>query len=599
MGGKWFFFLALLGFIILIYKNFKNIAKNIVYFLLSAVLLYFLVTPKGTSLNIYFYLILFALPFLLGAYLAMKSEEESSIKISVLYFVWVAASIYTALKGVRFTLLLVPPIAIGIGITFGLIHDASSRLLANATKIRRTWISIAIFALLAYYLVNPVQGGIGTAKGYLPNVNDQWWGALTQIKDNSQSDAIINSWWDFGHWFKFIADRRVTLDGSSQNSPQLHWLGKTLLTADDNQARGMLRMLDCSGNQAFNAINAKINDIPKSVRLENEIMLLKSRQDANKILLERGFSDSEAEKVLDYTHCDAPEDFFITSEDMVGKGGVWAHFGSWNFDRAWMHQIYDLADSESQAVEKFQNEFGMTKEDALNYAGQIRSLNTDADVNAWIAPWPSYLQGEAACANDSEIVTCVVQQLSIKINLTTMDAMIPTPQGPKRLDAFAYTTPTSIVVKKYDKDTIGLGVVLMMNNDGSYTSISMAPQLVNSTFTKLFYLDGHGTNYFDLIHTSKGMNNFRIKVWKVNWDGTDGPLIVERFNASNKWFGVSGEKLAMMKAEPVAEISGNGSETNTTAAIQNENVGSTILNAGESKVIMATDSSQLADFANS
>jgi len=47
-------------------------------------------------------------------------------------------------------------------------------------------------------------------------MNDGWYESLTKIKQNASEDAIINSWWDFGHWFKAVGDRAVTFDGTPQ-----------------------------------------------------------------------------------------------------------------------------------------------------------------------------------------------------------------------------------------------------------------------------------------------------------------------------------------------------------------------------------------------
>ncbi|MEK6876832.1 MAG: STT3 domain-containing protein, partial [Nanoarchaeota archaeon] len=392
--GKRFFFFALLGFIIMIYKTLKNMIKNWIIMLLSMGVLYYLVTSKGIGLEPLAYIMIFSIPFVLGMYFSLKSEESIDIRFSVLFFLWSAASIYAATKGIRFILLIIPPVAIGIGITFGFLHKTMTNLLANSTKINKALISIILFLALSYYLVEPVEAGISTSKNYLPNVNDRWWNALTKIRENSKPDAIINSWWDFGHWFKYIADRRVTLDGASQNHPQLHWLGKLLLTPDEKEAVGILRMLDCGGNKAFNPISNIDNDTPKSIKILNKVILVENRAQAKDILAKEGLSEEQSEKVLEYTYCEPPENFLITSEDMIGKSGVWAHFGSWDFDRSWMYRTFKSND-EAKAIKMFMEEFNYSRETAASYYSEIKELKSDSEVNAWIAPWPSYISQES------------------------------------------------------------------------------------------------------------------------------------------------------------------------------------------------------------
>src|SRR3989338_2423372 len=396
MWGNLFFFLALLGIIILIYKNFRNMSKRFIISLLSIVILYYLVTQKGTGLELVYYLALLGIAFCLALYSAFKSEEEIDIKLAVLFFLWIAASIYAATKGARFVLLLVPPVVIGICITFGFLHGTLSSIIAKLTKINTAVVAVMLFLAFSYYIIEPVKEGIDTAKNYLQNVNDQWWDALTKIKENSKPDAIINSWWDFGHWFKYMADRRVTLDGSSQNHPQLHWLGKLLLTPDEKEAVGILRMLDCGGNQAFDAIRKIKKDKLRSMKILSKLVLVRNRDEAKDMLISEGFSREESEKVINYTHCEPPENFLIASEDMVGKSGVWAHFGSWNFDRAWMQQAFRNNNNKAEVLQMFMDEFNYSIETAASYYSEIEGLKSESDVNEWMAPWPGYM-GEESC----------------------------------------------------------------------------------------------------------------------------------------------------------------------------------------------------------
>ena len=78
-------------------------------------------------------------------------------------------------------------------------------------------------------------------------------------------------------------------------------------------------------------------------------------------------------------------------------------------------------------------------------------------------------------------------------------------------------------------------MLLLITEDGYY-SLIMAPELVNSMFTRLFYLNGHGIKYFDRFDDSQGFSNFQIRVWKVDWGGNEQPIIVPRYNVTNPYF---------------------------------------------------------------
>ena len=54
-----------------------------------------------------------------------------------------------------------------------------------------------------------------------------------------------------------MADRRVTIDGATQNEPRAYWVANLLLESSEAKAIGILRMLNLSGNQAVESLMEK------------------------------------------------------------------------------------------------------------------------------------------------------------------------------------------------------------------------------------------------------------------------------------------------------------------------------------------------------
>ncbi len=44
-------------------------------------------------------------------------------------------------------------------------------------------------------------------------IDDAWYNVLTLIKERTPQEAILNSWWDFGDWFKVIGNRSPRIGG--------------------------------------------------------------------------------------------------------------------------------------------------------------------------------------------------------------------------------------------------------------------------------------------------------------------------------------------------------------------------------------------------
>src|SRR3989344_7845481 len=82
---------------------------------------------------------------------------------------------------------------------------------------------------------------------------------------------------------------------------------------------------------------------------------------------------------------------------MVGKAGVWGHFGNWDFGKAAMYYNTNKL-PRNEAVEYLTANFNLTEEEADKIHNEIQ--NTGGDQ--WIASWPSYLSRPSACQDLEE-----------------------------------------------------------------------------------------------------------------------------------------------------------------------------------------------------
>lgn len=513
------FFMAILGMIFLIFPNIKIINKNILVFALLLIFnLAAYIVLKSTSNGKLVFLLL--IPLIVGIYVHMRIKEEEFNPESVfLLIIMICLITYFTMTGVRFLFLMVIPVCIFASVFLTKASTMIVNISRKTLSLPKQYTNIIVFFILVIFLIAPVKAGFKTAQEYVPQVTDEWVATLEKINKESKPDAIINSWWDFGHWFKYLADRRVTLDGSSQNSPQLHWLGKLLLTSDEKTCIGILRMLDCGGNSAVEEINKKMNDTPHSVDIVNKIIIL-NKTNATGVLMSHGFSEQEAAKVLQYTHCDPPENFLITSEDMIGKSGVWAHFGSWNFKRSYLNGAIKTMPKE-EIIKKFAEDYNIPQDQTVKMMNELNSMTSQDDINAWIAPWPGYYTtGLGRCTNKGNISVCRFSNRDASIDVEVdfeKKEMNIMQEGqvyhPKRA-AFVYDN--TFYSMTYMKDTIELGVVVEKRGD-AVAVLFTSPELAGSMFTRLFFFEGAGLENFDKFYDTTTPYGDRIITWKVKW----------------------------------------------------------------------------------
>ncbi len=459
----------------------------------------------------------FALALLGIVFVLLKKNEQGKRDITIPFFLalWFAASAFATTKGVRFILQLTPVFAISLGACLGIAWHYASQWLSRELRLPKVMTQVVLFFLLGLILIQPLQSGYGQAYNSIPSMNDAWFNALLKLKHETAKDSIITSWWDFGHWFKAVANRPVTFDGGTQTWWGAYWVGKSLLTSNEKSAIGIIHLLNCGQNNAFKELDKILQDPAREIDLLNEIILV-DRKEAVKVLNQEGLNVEQIASVLRYTHCENPPmGYFITSEDMVGKAGVWGHFGSWNFWKGVGYQkVRKMERKEGLAY--LQKTFRSSEEDAERMYQEIQTTPADR----WIAPWPGYLSGRESCAAAGSILRCSAsfqgQRATILIDLEQGTASFENSPGAVP-NSLVYPTKDDVVVREQEGQKVGFSAVVIPNGD-SFNVMLTDPSQAGSMFTRLFFLEGHGTKCFKKFDDSKEFASGRIITWEVDYN---------------------------------------------------------------------------------
>ncbi len=438
---------------------------------------------------------------------------KRDVKYAIFLTIWFIGTAYGFTKGMRFAILMVPAFAVAFGVGLGIIYQYASKWISKELKIDSRITKTVIIILLALLLLNPLKAAHNVAKSEVPSMNDAWYESLTAIKDNS-TDGITTSWWDFGHWFVAISERRVTFDGADQGE-RIHWVGKSLLTDNEEQAVGILRMLNCGQEKPPHVLEEKLNgDTVKAIDILNKI-ILQDKEQARETLQEQGLNNQDIEDVLKVTHCeDLIDQYYIASEDMIGKAGVWGHFGSWDFKRAKIWQTVRKLDYE-EGVETLVNDFGLDQLQADKFYYDIQ----DKKADQWVSGWPGYLSGRNYCQVQANTAQCLGGgNIPMKIDLTNHDIEI-IGQNNERLypTSLVYVEKDQVKETKFENSKLGFSIIFVPDGERYYVILS-APELANSMFTKLFFYQGHGLKHFRPLTSKAQVTGGMIYTYKVNWE---------------------------------------------------------------------------------
>ncbi len=567
VGGKIVFLIAMMGLVMLSIdfksKTSKHIIARRILLLFSVIWFSFIIWGNFLESFIantpYIFLILLMLPVGVGLLLSLlNSNNSNKIFLTMLLSIWVAGTIFMSLNGVRFILLLAPTFAISFAMGLYYIATYINKFIAGETSIKGNLGKIIpgyviILVIFLVIFVPIFQNANAISKGTTPNFDDAWYGAMYKVRDNSSEDAIITSWWDFGHFFVAIGERGVTFDGASQTTPRSHWVGKLLLESDEQKSHDILRMLVCGGNEAHNImLNITNGDNSDAVKINKIIYSTLGENISNtRVIIENNeyydFTQSQIDEIMNLLACDVPsQNFLITSGDMVGKAGVWAHWGSWDFTKKYVHDNYklksaqeiaNLIDEDLTLIDKHINELK-----DIDIRATTENIKREDLTNQWFAPYPSYipLSGRYTypCSFDNGSLVC---QNGIEIDSITGNITSQFNEQVKFKNLIFPQADGNLRIVEQDSDG-DIDIVLVPSYNGFEALLAQNP-LGSSLFTKLYYLDGYGTNLFEKFDDKQSATGVRIKTWETLWNKTETEENLNEIDLDNIEFEVNTENL--------------------------------------------------------
>ncbi len=211
---------------------------------------------------------------LLGIYLSNRRSKKADIVLLLSY--WAFVMFFASLKGLRFTQFLFVPLGIflGVGLTqIWQLFPSGLRYLKNRKQ--KIAVTIVAISLVCALLSIPIQRGISQASVQFPIVNDGWYNLMLKIKQETPKNSVINSWWDYGNWFKEIAQRATIVDPQIQDVPVTHWMARVFLTDNEEEAVRILRMINNSSDKLFDEIRSFLGDDFTTIAFLNRILKLK------------------------------------------------------------------------------------------------------------------------------------------------------------------------------------------------------------------------------------------------------------------------------------------------------------------------------------
>jgi len=324
-----------------------------------------------------------------------------------------------------------------------------------------------------------------------PIFNSTWDEALAKIKTDTPEDSIVNTWWAPGHFIKGMAHRSVPFDGASLDQSAIgYWMANMYLSQDEAQARGILRMINASGNKPAEFLvkcGLKLSDATTLL-----LAIASEDRDQAAQTLKGIITDDQIHTLLSMTHDKHPHSYVLVYTELVDDNLMLAFTGRWNIKK--MEDI-------NASPEMLQN---VPKRNSPEFIDFLWST---------MGGIPKYSSALGLLGQDG---SQLVFPEHLVIDLTTMDAKIQSAQyGQGNPFSVFYLKDGEVVEHENPDGNLNYSVVLY-KEDGQYVARLMDHALANSMIMKLYYFDGKGLKYFKPLVSSRDVTGrTRIKVFEV------------------------------------------------------------------------------------
>jgi len=429
---------------------------------------------------------------------AARGEAASDV-LSCTLAIWFIAGYGISLAGVRFILLLLPASGLGVAASIGAIQGAISERCGKLSDALNLIVRSVSTAGMLTLLTFPVYDGYAGARAYIPAITSEWWTSLSKLKAESPPQAIIVSWWDYGYWTEYIAERRTVDDGGSVRTHAPYWTAKSLLAPSDAQSIGLLRMLECGGggdtDSAFGKLRAYgMNDIGASDTLLALAVL--DRAAAREYLEKVGLAPPAIDDVLALTHCVPPPSYLVLSSSMIDMP-AWRRMGNWDLHRS----KPDAASGDGYFSERWLPCFDVGNGTAECPMENLRDvpLGQGASLHTIVirsGPHPS----------------AMLRLLSSRDRRGTITTY-ETPPG-------ATIVASGNALTEYHNFKADYPDVAVLYDADRKRALAGPSNLVRSTFTRLMFLGPGYSPSFGKVDDQWGYGGERVIVWDIHFDSS-------------------------------------------------------------------------------
>ena len=453
----------------------------------------FIIGQTGGATFFYIALLGLFVPFIK----AFRHPKDETFFDKIIVAIFLAATIIITLGAERFALLCLIPLSILFTLGVQVILNFFQDLIQNKFPARqkpRLRVQIMCTVISLGLIIFPFRTTVKNSASLLNKIfNDTWANVLSQIKEETPSDSIINSWWPPGHFITSMAKRKVTFDGATINKPQAYWMANVLLSQNEKDALGILRMLNNSANRAADYLTGAGFDLSQAVDILKRIMPLNASQ--ARATLTPLMETEKAQNLLTLTHKTPPPSYLMLYNELVEKNIQLSFVGKWDFKKI----------------------------EEINQNPSLRKLVPPSGSKSYVSfLWeisgghPKYSETLNLIGQTKETV---IFQHNVKINFLTKACTVDSSKFGQGVPlSLFYQEGDEFIEKRYPKASLPYSVVLFRRQE-TYQCVLMDRDIAKSLVVRLFFFNGVGLKHLKpFILESDLTKRTKILVYEIDWE---------------------------------------------------------------------------------
>jgi hypothetical protein len=420
--------------------------------------------------------------------------------------IWlVAAAILTHFSR-KFTLFLAVP----VGVLFAKSWDWLVILSGKVTDgfkppsiwSRKNSKALFLVPIFLYLVFNNLQYAEGVRmRGRFNIMHDGWINMLNKVKSLTPPDAIICTHWEMADYVMFFARRATFYCAAVQQTSVTYWISRALMTDNEKETAGILRMLASGSTRAFDELSLSLGgDNLKTMNLVNKMVLMDKSQ-AGQLLSRYIHNQGQREKILAFMYDARRPGYILLENGFLHTLKVESQVSAWDFKKAVFLGL--SANNTGDNLSLFaQEQLGYSPQEAQYRAVLMHFLDKE-DAWGWITKegWrfsafqeekKQKLSGSTLLFDNGVIADLSKDKFYLYSNVNKK-WFVPS--------YVIFYDSSNNKIKEY-RDSEGdpeSALFLVQEGQERYKTLLMSRKYAESVFFKMFFLKGAGLKYLKLL----------------------------------------------------------------------------------------------------